>query len=61
MSGPQEVAQAFVGHFYQTFDSNVDGLAGLYVSCHVVVKAALCRWRRRSEQCVDGSAQYERG
>eukprot|EP00558_Chaetoceros_sp_UNC1202_P008325 CAMPEP_0197232790 /NCGR_PEP_ID=MMETSP1429-20130617/1031_1 /TAXON_ID=49237 /ORGANISM="Chaetoceros sp., Strain UNC1202" /LENGTH=121 /DNA_ID=CAMNT_0042690921 /DNA_START=115 /DNA_END=480 /DNA_ORIENTATION=- len=25
-----EVAQAFVSHFYQTFDSNVEGLAGLY-------------------------------
>lgn len=30
--GPQEVAQAFVSHFYQAFDSNVESLAGLYVS-----------------------------
>jgi hypothetical protein len=28
----EEVAKAFVQHFYQTFDTNVDGLAGLYVS-----------------------------
>lgn len=28
----EDVAKAFVQHFYQTFDSNVDGLAGLYVS-----------------------------
>jgi hypothetical protein len=27
-----EVAKAFVQHFYQTFDSGVDALAGLYVS-----------------------------
>ncbi|KAL3758205.1 hypothetical protein ACHAWU_004843 [Discostella pseudostelligera] len=26
----EEVAQAFVQHFYQTFDSNVDSLAGLF-------------------------------
>mmetsp|Transcript_724 Transcript_724/g.1698 ORF Transcript_724/g.1698 Transcript_724/m.1698 type:complete len:122 (+) Transcript_724:179-544(+) len=26
----EEVANAFVSHFYQTFDSSVDGLAGLY-------------------------------
>lgn len=28
----EEVAKAFVQHFYQTFDSNIEGLAGLYVS-----------------------------
>ena len=28
----EEVAKAFVSHFYQTFDSGVDNLAGLYVS-----------------------------
>lgn len=28
----EEVAQAFVQHFYQTFDSNVESLAGLFVS-----------------------------
>ena len=27
-----EVAKAFVQHFYTTFDSGVDALAGLYVS-----------------------------
>lgn len=27
-----EVAKAFVQHFYQTFDANPEGLAGLYVS-----------------------------
>jgi hypothetical protein len=27
-----EVAKAFVQHFYQAFDSNVDSLASLYVS-----------------------------
>lgn len=26
----EEVAKAFVQHFYQTFDNGVDGLAGLY-------------------------------
>jgi len=28
----EEVAKAFVQHFYNAFDTNVDGLAGLYVS-----------------------------
>jgi hypothetical protein len=28
----EEVAKAFVQHYYQAFDTNVDGLAGLYVS-----------------------------
>ena len=27
----EEVAKAFVQHFYTTFDSNVEGLASLYV------------------------------
>jgi hypothetical protein len=27
----EEVAKAFVQHYYQTFDANVDGLAGLFV------------------------------
>jgi len=26
----EEIASAFVGQFYQVFDSNADGLAGLY-------------------------------
>mmetsp|Transcript_9206 Transcript_9206/g.19325 ORF Transcript_9206/g.19325 Transcript_9206/m.19325 type:complete len:124 (-) Transcript_9206:465-836(-) len=26
----EEVAKAFTGHYYVTFDSNVDGLAGLF-------------------------------
>jgi hypothetical protein len=30
----EEVAKAFVQHYYQTFDGNVDQLAGLYVSVH---------------------------
>lgn len=28
----EEVAKAFVQHFYQTFDAGVDALGGLYVS-----------------------------
>jgi len=28
----EDIAKAFVNHFYQTLDSNVDALAGLYVS-----------------------------
>ena len=37
----EEVAKAFVQHFYNTFDSNVEGLAGLYVSvCFVVVDSS---------------------
>ena len=28
----EEVAKAFVQHFYNSFDSNVEALAGLYVS-----------------------------
>ena len=28
----EEVAKAFVAHFYQTFDANAAALAGLYVS-----------------------------
>jgi hypothetical protein len=32
MSNPQDVAQAFVNHFYQSFAANVDSLGGLYVS-----------------------------
>jgi hypothetical protein len=27
----EEVAAAFVNHFYQTFQTNVEALAGLYV------------------------------
>merc|ERR1719191_1570738 len=30
MSSPEEVATAFVKHFYSTFDTNVEGLAGLF-------------------------------
>jgi hypothetical protein len=32
-----EVAKAFVQHFYTTFDSNLDSLAGLYVSLQLLV------------------------
>jgi hypothetical protein len=28
----EEIAQAFVGHFYNSFDTNVDSLASLFVS-----------------------------
>jgi hypothetical protein len=28
----EEIATAFVQHFYQTFDNGVDALAGLFVS-----------------------------
>jgi len=28
----EEVAKAFVQHFYQTFDAGVDALSGLFVS-----------------------------
>jgi len=30
MSSHEEIATAFVKHFYSTFDTNVEGLAGLY-------------------------------
>jgi len=33
----EEVATAFVKHFYEAFDSNVDGLTSLYVS-HTVIR-----------------------
>ena len=39
MSSPQDVAQAFVTHFYQTFDAGVDNLAGLFVSVFAVVQS----------------------
>ena len=32
MSNPQDVANAFVAHFYPTFDQGAQNLAGLYVS-----------------------------
>ena len=35
----EEVAKAFVGHFYQTFDSNVEALSGLYVSVSLLLFA----------------------
>ena len=31
-NNPEEVAQAFIPHYYITFDTNADGLAGLFVS-----------------------------
>jgi hypothetical protein len=31
----EEIATAFVQHFYQTFDSGVDALAGLFVSFRI--------------------------
>jgi len=36
MSGFDEVARAFVAHFYQTLDSNPAALAGLYQPTSVV-------------------------
>ena len=32
MTDPSEIAKAFVGHYYQTYQTNPDALAGLYVS-----------------------------
>jgi hypothetical protein len=32
-----EVAKAFVTHFYQTIDTNLDSLAGLYVSLQLLL------------------------
>ena len=32
----EEVAKAFVQHYYQAFDSNADSLAGLFVSIFVL-------------------------
>lgn len=31
MAQPDQVAQAFATHYYQTFDTNVMGLSNLYV------------------------------
>jgi hypothetical protein len=45
----EEVAKAFVQHFYTAFDSSVDGLAGLYVSFREMSqcqKGSLCIGRR---------------
>ena len=33
----EEVAKAFVGHFYQTLDAGADALSGLFVSKSSVV------------------------
>ena len=50
----EEVAKAFVGHFYQAFDSNAQGLAGLYVSddldfslMGLRILGGVCRWQLR--------------
>jgi hypothetical protein len=40
MTNPQEVAQAFVNHYYQAFDSDAGQLAGLYVSRELVSVAS---------------------
>lgn len=37
----EEVAKAFLQYFYTTFDSNVEGLASLYVSVFVIVVVVL--------------------
>jgi len=36
----EEVAKAFVAHFYTTFDSNVEGLTTLYVSDIIIFSRA---------------------
>ena len=33
----EEVAKAFVQHFYQTFDAGVDALSGLFVSYLLII------------------------
>ena len=35
MSG-EDAAKAFAQHFYNTFDTNVDGLAGMFVSIRLI-------------------------
>ena len=43
----EEVAKAFVNHYYQAFDSNVGSLASLYVSYNAESDIILCleHWR----------------
>lgn len=41
MSG-EDIAKAFVQHYYQTRDSNVDALANLFVSNSKTTKANKC-------------------
>jgi hypothetical protein len=50
----EEIATAFVQHFYQAFDNGVDALGGLFVSHHlflfrliIVVRAFALRGRSR--------------
>ena len=31
----EEVAKAFAQHYYTTFDSNVQGLSSMFVSCYL--------------------------
>lgn len=38
----EEVAKAFVQHYYQTFDNNVDGLAGLFVRYFPWINGIAC-------------------
>ncbi len=47
----EEVANAFVNHFYQTFDGGVDALAGLYVSKHIGFHASRETWSFIHHQC----------
>lgn len=49
MAQHQEVANAFVQHFYQAFDSGAANLAGLYVSL-----AAELGWHCRASRAARG-------
>jgi len=40
-----EVAKAFVSHFYQTFANNPDGLAALFVSWRIIYLWVELDWR----------------
>ena len=40
----EDIAKAFVQHFYQAFDSNVDSLAGLFVSTTNICTLLLFRF-----------------
>jgi hypothetical protein len=39
----EEVAKAFVQHYYQSFDSNVESLGSLFVRAEGLHPPALCR------------------
>ena len=37
----EEVAKAFTSHYFQTFDTNPDGLAGLFVSTTITYNRSI--------------------